>query len=248
MSDKWPSRLQAAQAWKRWEMESFEDPKAPEPVAPPPPPAPDPEVLRAEVQRLRDAAQARGRAEGYAEGHEQGLAVGKEEGRLLGRHEGYEKGYAEGLEAGGQQARGEADQLAGLAQAFARSLTAVEAEMGQALIALSIRIAEQVLRSTLDEHPEKILDLVRDITHVETGKGGLLKLRVNPADLELVQAYLRDEGESDHWRLLADPAIERGGCLAETALGNIDATLKTRWERVTSSLGHPAPPAGKPAS
>ncbi|MEB2398475.1 MAG: flagellar assembly protein FliH [Alcaligenaceae bacterium] len=247
MSDRWPSRLQAAQAWKRWEMDSFEDPKAPEPAAPAAPPAPDPEVLRAEVQRLRDAAQARGRAEGYAEGHEQGLAAGKEEGRIAGQREGYAKGHAEGLEDGRRQAQSEAAQLAALAQSCARSLAAVEAEMGQALIALSIRIAEQVLRSTLDEHPEKLLDLIRDIIHVESGKGGLLKLRVNPADFELVQGYLRGEGEAENWRLLADPAVERGGCMAETALGNIDATLRTRWERVTSSLGHRAAPLGKSA-
>jgi flagellar assembly protein FliH len=238
MSDKWPSRLQAAQAWKRWEMASFEEPEPTEAAAPLPPPAPDPEVLRAEVQRLRDAAEARGHAEGYAEGHHQGTAAGKEEGRVLGHQEGYEKGYTEGFNAGQEQARGEAESLHALAQACAESISSVEAEMGQALIALSVRIAEQVLRSTLDQHPEKILDVIQDIVHMESGKGGLLKLRVNPTDLELVQRYLRDEGESENWRLLADPAVERGGCLAETALGNIDATLKTRWERVTSALGH----------
>ena len=47
-------------------------------------------------------------------------------------------------------------------------------------------------------------------------------------------------------RLLADASIERGGCLAETVLGNIDATLQTRWERVTSALGQTSTAATNP--
>src|SRR5690606_13340423 len=82
-----------------------------------------------------------------------------------------------------------------------------------------------------------ILDLVRDITHLDTSKEAILKLRVHPDDLDLVDQYLQHDIGVSHWRLLADASIERGGCLAETVLGNIDATLQTRWERVTSALG-----------
>ncbi|NLC37416.1 MAG: flagellar assembly protein FliH, partial [Alcaligenaceae bacterium] len=64
-----------------------------------------------------------------------------------------------------------------------------------------------------------------------------LKLRVNPADLDLVDEYLQQSGSVTHWRLQADMSIDRGGCVAETALGNIDATLQTRWQRVVSTLG-----------
>jgi flagellar assembly protein FliH len=39
------------------------------------------------------------------------------------------------------------------------------------------------------------------------------------------------------YRLLADARITPGGCIAETALGSIDATIETRWERVIAAVG-----------
>lgn len=238
MSDKRHADLRAADAWKRWEMASFDAPALLDKPLRKAPAAPDPAVLKAEIKRLQETAQTLGHAEGYAEGHTQGLAAGTEEGSKTGHQKGYDEGYSAGLTAGQERAQQEAEHLRTIAQACAESIASIEAQTGQALIALSIQIAEQVLRSTLDAHPAKILDLIQEITHQESGKETLLKLRVNPADLELVQKFLKDDPTTGPWRLAADPAIERGGCLADTALGSIDATLQTRWRRVTSALGH----------
>ncbi len=237
MSDKRVGRYQEAETWKRWEMSSFDAPAAPAKPAVVQKPVPKIADIQAEVQRLRDAAQLSGHAEGYATGHAQGLAAGTEEGRKAGHELGYAAGFEAGLASGRERAQQEIAQLHELANASATALASVDEEMGQALISLSIRIAEQVLRSTLEAHPEKILDLVRDITHLDTSKEAILKLRVHPDDLDLVDQYLQHDISVSHWRLLADASVERGGCLAETVLGNIDATLQTRWERVTSALG-----------
>ncbi|UYO94977.1 flagellar assembly protein FliH [Pollutimonas sp. M17] len=228
-------------------MASFDAPPAAAPVknAPAPAPAmPDPELLRKEIQRLHDAALASGQAEGYAAGHTQGLEAGTDEGYKAGHQQGYEAGFAAGHASGREQAQQETAQLHALAQECAASIASIEAEMGQALISLAIKIAEQVLRSTLDAQPEKILDVVRDVTQLDIGREAMLTLRVNPADLELVQAYLQADPGASKWRLAPDASIARGGCIAETALGSIDATLQTRWLRVTSALGHKAAPAG----
>ncbi len=237
MSDKRVGRYQEAETWKRWEMSSFDAPAAAAQPTVPQQPIPRLADIHAEVQRLRDAAQLAGHAEGYATGHTQGLLAGKEEGGKAGHEEGYAAGFEAGLASGRERAQQEIAQLHELANASALALATVDEEMGQALIALSIRIAEQVLRSTLDAQPEKILDLVRDITHLDTSKEAILKLRIHPDDLDLVDQYLQHDIGVSHWRLVADAGIERGGCLAQTVLGNIDATLQTRWERVTSALG-----------
>lgn len=227
-------------------MASFDAPPAAAPVKTAAAPAralPDPEMLRKEVKRLHDAALASGHAEGYAAGHTQGLEAGTDEGYKAGHSAGYEAGFSAGHASGRERAQQETARLQGLAQECAASIASIEAEMGQALISLAVTIAEQILRSTLDAQPEKILDIVRDITHVDTGRETMLTLRVNPADLELVQEYLDGDPGAGKWRLAPDASIERGGCIAQTALGSIDATLQTRWQRVTSSLGHKAVPA-----
>jgi len=79
-----------------------------------------------------------------------------------------------------------------------------------------------------------------------TGKPGLLRLRLHPDDLALVQPHLDDDPAARRWRLQADPGMERGGCVAETALGNIDASLQTRWQRVVGALGHNLPWSATP--
>ena len=239
MSDKRTGGIDLGPAWKRWHMAAFDVPAAPE--SPPQPSVPTAAELHTQIESLRNAALTRGHAEGYAAGHAQGLAAGTEEGRRQGVEEGRKQGHEAGLQAGhakGQEtARLEARRLESLALACAEAVASVENEMGQAMISLAVSIAEQVLRSTLDEHPEKILELVRDIAHIDTSKETVLRLRLNPADQELVQRYLDKEPGTGHWQILPDESVERGGCLAESALGNINATLQTRWQRVISSLG-----------
>ncbi len=265
-----PLAATAADVWKRWEMASIDaassgkpghgkasggDPSGGGPsgggglgakslaartLGAPQQVAPETPDLYAEIKRLRNAAQLSGHAEGYAAGHTQGMAAGTQEGHQAGYAAGHDAGYAAGHAAGREQAQQEATRIQALANTCVGAIASVEEEMGQAILSLAVRIAQQVLRTTLDAQPEKMLDLIRDITHVDPDNESVLTLRVNPADLDLVQQYLESDAGLNHWRLLSDVAVERGGCLAETALGNIDATLKTRWQRVTSALGHDA--------
>ncbi len=245
MSDHSHSLYDAGGRWRRWEMESF-DPAPPAPEEPaaapaaPKPALPDPAEVLAEIERLREAAQARGHAEGFAAGHAQGHQAGYKEGHEQGLKEGHEAGLAEGRTQGLEAARKEAEALSRIVQACAESISNIEAETGDALVSLALRVAEQVLRSTLQTEPERILDLIRDVVQVDGSQQGILKLRLNPADVDLVDQYLQQDASVPQWRLQADPAIERGGCIVETALGNIDATLQTRWQRVVSTLGSQA--------
>lgn len=248
MSEAWNSLYDAGGRWRRWELESFDEQvdtsataaetvtgsEAAEPAAPA---LPDPAEVLAEIEQLREAARARGHAEGYAEGHAQGYEVGQREGHEQGLAEGREAGYAEGHAQGLELAREEAEKLRQLVHACAESIHNLETETGEALLSLALRVAEQVLRSTLDTQPERILDLIREVMHMDGGQQGTLRLRLNPADMERVDRFLEQEATVAHWRLQADPAIERGGCIVETALGSIDATLQTRWQRVVSTLG-----------
>ncbi|TAL79822.1 MAG: flagellar assembly protein FliH [Burkholderiaceae bacterium] len=227
-------------AWRRWEMSNFEalqaqESKASNATAP----LPDDIVSRLEEMGrvIRLKAQQAGHDEGYKTGHAKGYNVGKADGTTTGHQEGYDAGFQAGYAQGQGKAKAEAAQLAAIAASGALSLATMEGEVGQALINLAIGIARQVVRTTLEVHPEKILDTVRDILCMERGKDAVLTLRLHPEDLLLVREYIEEDPGAAKWRLIADPAVEHGGCVAETALGNIDATLQTRWQRVTSTLG-----------
>src|SRR5690606_5249296 len=243
MSDHLDSLYDSGGRWRRLELESFDAPAEETPAADADaaaeatPALPDPAEVLAEIERLREAARTRGQAEGFAAGHTQGFEAGFAEGREAGFAEGREAGVAEGLTQGLEAAREEAAKIQALAEACASSIEQLEESTGEALVNLAVSIARQVIRSTLKSEPERILDVVREVMQVDGSPQGILKLRLNPADLELVDQFLEKDGTVTHWRLQADMSIDRGGCIAETALGNIDATLQTRWQRVVSTLG-----------
>ncbi len=240
--------------WQRWEMESLDALK--QPIgrrASDRDPRQQAELQRRRTQALAEAraeglAQGRaegfeqGRREGHALGLEQGLAEGHAQGLERGLAEGHAQGRAQGLEEGAALAREQAARLDGLAGACAGALWHIEQEVGQSVIQLAVRIAEQVLRTHIRDYPNHILDLVREVMQARPEQSATLRLRLHPDDLELVHAFLQQTPDPARYRLSADESITRGGCVAETALGSVDATLETRWQRIIAALGQPDGP------
>lgn len=74
-------------------------------------------------------------------------------------------------------------------------------------------------------------------------------IRLHPADFQALEKAgnpLVSTGESRTITLVADPAVELGGCILETALGTFDAQLATQLERARSIIAeqlHTPPPS-----
>ena len=202
-------------AFQRWEMASF-DP-APQQSAR--------DLAAAELDRLR----AEARAAGHREGYEAGLAAGHAAG--------YAAGHEAGMATGLAEARAEAAQLAALAASFKIALDAADAELADTLITLAFDVARQVLRQNLALDPTALLGAAREVLAGEPALVGQPHLLVNPADLPIVEAYLKEELQTGGWTVRGDVTVERGGCRARAATGEVDATLPTRWQRVAQAMG-----------
>lgn len=185
---------------------------------PPPPPQPKPPsplddpALVAQIAAWREEA----RAEGHAQGHATGHAAGQAE----------------------VQAR--AAQLGDIAHALGDAVNAIDRELAEPLLGLALDIARQALRQTLTIRPETLLPIVRDLLANDPLTGSP-RLLLNPEDVALVEAHVGAELQAAGWTVRADPTIERGGCKAEAASGEVDATVATRWERVMAALGKDLP-------
>lgn len=201
----------------------------------------DDNASQSEANCVHEAARQQGHAQGYQEGYARGLEEGTHDGHRIGHTAGYDAGYAEGHSAGQAHAQQEAQRLAHLTNTCADALHTLEAELGNQLVELALHIAQKVLQSTLEAHPRHITDLVGQILHLNTNDQALLTLRVHPADEAALRPYLESLNTVQRWCIVPDPSLERGDCIAETSASSIDATLATRWERVTSSLGYPLP-------
>ncbi|OZI60323.1 flagellar assembly protein FliH [Bordetella genomosp. 11] len=229
----------AGASWQRWRLASFEEQDAvvnvPEAQ---PDPGPDPRVVREQARR---AGHEQGLTEGRAEGYDLGIAEGRARGYDQGLEEGRQAGLAQGLADARRQGAEEAERLRAILSATASSLAQLEEKTGQALLTLALDIARQVVRTTVATQPESLLTAVREVLHMNPTASAPLRLWLHPLDLELVRLHLAEELRTGHWRVLADESITRGGCRAETSLGEIDATLETRWRRVAASLGRDMP-------
>ncbi|HTH62472.1 MAG TPA: flagellar assembly protein FliH [Paraburkholderia sp.] len=214
----------ARTAYPRWKMASFD------PVPPPATPNPNEEAaFAAELQRLRDAA------------HAEGLASGHVAGQALGYQAGYEQGHKQGFEQGIAAAHAQAAQLAALAERFSAALTGAQAGIADSLVDLALDIAHQVVRQHVQQDPTALLAAAREVLAAEPALTGSPQLVVSPADLPVVEAYLMEELQTRGWSVRTDASIERGGCRAQAASGEVDAGIGTRWERVAAALGKSRP-------
>ncbi|MFP4521798.1 MAG: FliH/SctL family protein [Fibrobacterota bacterium] len=85
---------------------------------------------------------------------------------------------------------------------------------------------------------------------------GIINIKVNPDDyntaLSSKDIWLPVSGVSEHYRVVKDPSVERGGFLIESDSGNVDASLGTRisgMEKVIDEVweaeyGKNSPPEG----
>jgi len=150
------------------------------------------------------------------------------------QQEAHREGYAAGYEEGSARGRMEAAELHQMVLAMDEALGQFDQEVAEELQALAIEIARQVVRDTIQAKPEVILAVVREA--MQTLPQQTATLRVNPEDVQLVRRYVGEHYEDLAHRVAEDDSVQRGGCIIESAGGQIDAQVRTRWRRVVESL------------
>jgi flagellar assembly protein FliH len=173
--------------------------------------------------------------------------------RQQARAEGEAEGRAAGMAAVRAELEPSLEAIASAAQALEGLRDQVVSELEHDAVTLALRLAEQIVAGTIEVSPERVVDVagvalrrIRDRQHVT--------LVVNPADLELMSgsvAQLQSQlGGIEHLNVQSDRRVGRGGVLARTDEGEIDASLETQLARareiVAAELSPPSPRGGGP--
>jgi flagellar biosynthesis/type III secretory pathway protein FliH len=187
------------------------------PVAPPEP-APSLEQAARNARRLVAAAEA-------------------EADRV--RHEARAAGHAEGLAVGRAEALAELTPSVGAAMEAHAAVRALEADYAErveaAAVELALRVAERVVAGAIAVSPERLLDVVRGAlrTIIERERVSLL---VHPEDLEMMRSAVADVAGSlggiEHFEVQEERRVGRGGAIVRTRVGEVDARIETKLERV----------------
>ena len=218
------SRNQATNAYPRLAFEQFD--------APPEPPVPEPMPVEAtpEPERNPDDDRPLEIAPGVQ------LPTLEELERI--QSDAHREGYALGYEEGSARGRIEAAELHQLVQALDDAMAQLDQEVAEEIQALAIEIARQVVRDTLSVRPEVVLAVAREaITQLPQQTA---VVHVHPEDGELMRRFIAEHYDAVGHRVVEDPAVARGGCLIESAGGQIDAQIQTRWRRVVEGLSRDA--------
>lgn len=153
------------------------------------------------------------------------------------REEGYQTGLQQGYAEGAQRAAMESQRLADLVSAMQQALQAVDDEIAQDLLDLALELSQQMVHQVLKVKPELLLDVIRDaiasLPHFNPGAHIVL----HPEDAAIVRERMGEQLAHSGWKIFEDAQMTRGGARVETAHSQIDATLQTRWQRITANLG-----------
>ncbi|MDP5240785.1 flagellar assembly protein FliH [Uliginosibacterium sp. 31-16] len=143
-------------------------------------------------------------------------------------------GYAAGYEEGIARGRMEAAELHQMVQALDEAMSTLDQQVADEIQALAIEIARQVVRETLSVRPEIILAVCREALQSLPQQGAII--HANPTDVQLLRRYMEEHYEGIGHRVVEDDSILPGGCSIESAGGQIDAQVQTRWRRVVENL------------
>ncbi|MQQ99444.1 flagellar assembly protein FliH [Glaciimonas soli] len=166
----------------------------------------------------------------------------REEARQEGLNEGLKLGYLEGQKQGYNVGialvENEVEKLRTLLTTLPQALRNNDQEIADDLLTLALDVGRQLVVQELSIEPELILPVVRELLQTEPALSGQPQLLLHPEDFSLVEKYLMEELQAVGWNIKSDPHLQRGDCRVKAESGGIDATLDTRWQRITAALGH----------
>jgi flagellar assembly protein FliH len=154
------------------------------------------------------------------------------------RAQAWAAGEAEGRAAGLAAARNDAAPALAALGTSVQAISDVRAEfvaqLEQDAVELAFRLTEQILAGVLAVEPERVLDVARNaLRHLSDRRR--VTLVVNPDDLELVSEcveQLQSElGGIEHLSVQSDRRVARGGAIARTDSGEIDAGIEAQLAR-----------------
>ena len=222
-------------------------PKPRPPVIPPPEPA-KPAVLKPQVEvKGVDLEKVKGEAQKIIDDAIRESEALRDEARAAGKEEGM-----------AEAARNIEESLETLNQAVKERKKIIK-DSEQEILRLSLKIAEQIIRSEVSLHRDVCLNIVAEAIARVSDREQII-VKVNRDDVEYLKRYKdRLTGMIDgvkSFSIIEDANIEPGGCVIETNLGFIDAKISTKIKSIEESLkkvttektGNTSANAGQPVS
>ncbi len=161
-----------------------------------------------ELSRVFEQARAQGWAEGHREGQAQGRQAGLDEARAQGAAE---------LAA-----------LRALLQCLQQPAARLDADIEEAVVALALEVARQVVLHDVRSEPQALLEIVQRALATFPASAGVPWVRLHPDDVLMLQ-QLAPELEDGGLSLVPDETLQRGDLVLASGGDAPRASPERRW-------------------
>lgn len=174
---------------------------------------------------------AKGIDKDFSTGYEQGRESGFEAGRVDGNKHGYEEGLHLGRQEAQRQWDAKCAELLVQQKKLAQLHAAVSAELERwcteseaELVAIAHAAVLKILGKAIGEE-HGVTGVVRQAL---AQAREAIQLRVHPDDLAVLRQQFQSDQVGHAIELVADDAVQAGGCLIRTSAGTLDAQLESQ--------------------
>jgi flagellar assembly protein FliH len=151
----------------------------------------------------------------------------------------FENGFRQGEKAGMEIAEKKAEAImrryGDSIRDLGRYKTSLYGQVEREVVRLAVEVARKIVHREIQADPEVIQTLVKVALDRVSGRS-VVTVRVNPIDynflLDKQRGWAQEEGAAHEVTLMADKAIERGGCLVQTDCGDVDARIEEGFREV----------------
>jgi flagellar assembly protein FliH len=150
-----------------------------------------------------------------------------------------EKGYQRGLEDGEAQFGKATKALVAACSEMHSLKEKMLQRSSEDMLRLVLAIAERIIQTEMTLNNKIIVKTVQQAIQVAVNAEEF-RIKVHPDDLQVVQEhkplFIASLSGLSNIEFVADPTLARGGCMLESALGRVDATIEAQMEAITSCL------------
>ena len=147
---------------------------------------------------------------------------------------GVEQGRREAFAAAAAQRQSQAQSIERVLADLRARFADLESHGADALLELALTIARQVVRHDVSINRDAVLPVLREAVAMVIDQQAHPRVHLNPHDFETIRADLEADGLFRGCRFIPDGQVGPGSCRVETAVGEVDGRLESRWRRVVA--------------
>jgi len=163
--------------------------------------------------------------------------------RQLDQH--YEKGFGEGQKSVkdsyerelSEKTAEKYDYVDNMILQLNNKIEEYESAFEKVVIDLSVSIAEKIIKKEI-ERETIVNSLLKESIRKVIGSNKVF-VKLNPSDYEIINQESQTQFSGDTYNKIkfeSDERIEKGGCLVETEIGNVDARISSQLNEISKRL------------